>query len=536
MTRIPDTSAVDALSSPIVLPCGRRVPNRLVKAALEELLSLDRLPDARFNRLYRAWSEGGFGMILSGNVQVSPKHLGLPFDVAVPEELVDGSPYGSARRAAAAARFTAWASAMATDDRDTQPVRILQLNHPGRQSMRVGTGRALSFSSSDVPTLAPSAVRMTAGTGSVADLIARVVWEKPKAMDARDVDAVVEQFRTGARWARETGWDGVELHASHGYLLSQFLSPHTNRRTDEFGGTARKRLELLLRIADAIRLDHPLESGFVLGVKLNASDYIVRLGSFVDFDPSQLIASLFENGQKGGLSEDDALDNVRWISEHGGFDFIEISGGSYEAPQFLSTKASTLKREAFFAEFASRARGMLQELEEASRLPGPKPLILLTGGFRTRRGMHRALDDTATDLVGIGRPAAVDPGFARKLVDPTVPDEDATMPTYDPGAGGTILGTIFGWLTLVGPSLDVFYHTMHMHSVAFGRCERAGTSPVGDDDSHTVRPARLVPFSTLARRTYVDRAISPRAQLVALCVTVGLLSWCCLSLAGLSRR
>ncbi|GAA5967667.1 hypothetical protein JCM3765_005845 [Sporobolomyces pararoseus] len=482
------SSAVDALANSIDLPCGRQLPNRLVKAAMEELMSTDCLPNERFERLYRAWSDGGFGMIISGNVQVSKQHLGLPLDVAI-SEARSPSPESLDR-------FTSWAQSMQKKDTSSQPLKIMQLNHPGRQSMRVFTGRS-PFS----PALAPSVVPMTAGKGLMGRPVGSIVWGTPKEMSLEDIEEVIEQFRKGAKLAKETGWDGVQLHASHGYLLAQFLSPRTNLRTDTFGGTRKRRVELLFRIADVIRQDYPLESGFVLGVKLNASDYI-----------------------KGGLTEDDALENVKWIAEHGGFDFIEISGGSYEAPEFLSMKPSTSRREAFFADFSSRAYRLLNEELDTSTLPTPTPLILLTGGFNSRNGMHQALSSPVADLIGIGRPSAADPQFARKLLDSAIPDDDAKLPEYDTSQGTVILRWVFSWMTLFGPSLDVFYHNLLMHSIAFGR------EPQGDEVD-AVR-ARLSPFWTLARRNYLDPWISPTSQQVLVWSLVGVMSYSCLFQAG----
>lgn len=150
-----------------------------------------------------------------GNVQVAPKHLGLPFDVAVPKSLRTGSQ--------AMDRFTSWSASMEVEDPDSQPLRIMQLNHAGRQSMRIMTGRPLSS-----PSLAPSVVQMTAGNGYLGKLVGKVVWGTPKEMDQGDIDEVIEQFCRGARLAKEAGWDGVELHSSHGYLLAQFLSPQVS--------------------------------------------------------------------------------------------------------------------------------------------------------------------------------------------------------------------------------------------------------------------------------------------------------------------
>ena len=213
---------------------------------MEELLGLGELEEA----LYESWSTAGYGMIITGpspcsftrvvkaactweganahdriagNVQVSPDHLGLPFDIAVPnpDDVDPGSAAAAVRRG-----FSRWAKACKpTRQQDSTtgpppPLAIMQLNHPGRQSMRRFCGRPASE-----PALAPSAVPLVVGTHPLAHRLSGLLWGSPRAMTEGDIDRVVEQFVDGARLAHETGWDGVELHASHGYLLAQFMSP-----------------------------------------------------------------------------------------------------------------------------------------------------------------------------------------------------------------------------------------------------------------------------------------------------------------------
>lgn len=150
-----------------------------------------------------------------------------------------------------------------------------------------------------------------------------------------------------------------------------------------------------------------------------------------------------------------------------------------------------------------------QEMEE-SNVPSPRPLILLTGGFRTRTGMHQALTTPVADLIGVGRPAAADPYFARKLLDTSVRDDEAKLPNYDPSEGTTILRWFFKWLTLFGPSLDVFYHNLLMHSIAFGKDPALGENgnklkQTSNLDSHRSGPWYAETISTQAfRQSYND--------------------------------
>ncbi|BGP39868.1 hypothetical protein JCM10450v2_003840 [Rhodotorula kratochvilovae] len=409
MAGLTDKEQIACIAQPAQLPCGRILPNRLVKAAMEEMLPAD-LQEA----LYEVWAEGGWGMLISGNVQVSPAHLGTPFDLSVPP-----SPFPPSSLAA----FTRW-------------------------SMRLFCGRTPS-----VPSLAPSAVPLR-----IAGPLGTLLWGTPRSMTDVDIEEVVRQFVDGARLARDAGWDGVQIHASHGYLLATFMSPRVNRRTDAYGGTARKRLTLLFRIVDAIRAECPQASGFCLGVKLNCSDFV-----------------------KGGLTEQDALDNVKWIAEHGSIDFIEISGGSYESPEFMNRdssptapkRPSTLQREAFFDAFSNRARWLLSTLPP-STLPTPAPLILLTGGLRTRSGIARALSTSSksppsADLAGLARPAAADPFLPLTLLSPSVPASAARAPSYDPLRGVHWLRALFAWVAVAGPGLDVLYHTMALRVIALQR-------------------------------------------------------------------
>lgn len=164
-----------------------------------------------------------------------------------------------------------------------------------------------------------------------------------------------------------------------------------------------------------------------------------------------------------------------------------------------------------------------QEMEE-STLPSPRPLILLTGGFRTRTGMHQALTTPVADLIGVGRPAAADPYFARKLLDTSVRDDEAKLPNYDPSEGTTILRWFFKWLTLFGPSLDVFYHNLLMHSIAFGKDPALGEN---GKQAQTDVESRLAPFWTLVRRNYLDSSFPPILQRLVVWSVVGLVTLSC---------
>lgn len=331
------------LDAPLTLPCGQVLPNRLAKSALAEALAEpDGAPGGRLERLYARWAESGAGLLLTGNVMIDPAAMGEPGDVVVEDE----------RHLAALSRWAAVAKAGGA--------RVwMQINHPGRQS----------FSAAPV---APSAVPLKVGGGA---------FIAPRELTSAEVEAIVARFGRTAAVARAAGFDGVQLHAAHGYLVSQFLSPLTNLRTDAWGGDAERRRAFLLAVVAEIR--RAVGSGFPIGVKLNSADF-----------------------QKGGFAEEDALGVARALEE-AGVDLLEISGGTYERAAMMGAAApkdSTRRREAYFLDFAARVR-------EAIATP-----LMLTGGFRTRAGMAEALASGAIDVVGLGRPLARDAAFPRRLL------------------------------------------------------------------------------------------------------------------------
>jgi len=228
----------------------------------------------------------------------------------------------------------------------------------------------------------------------------------PKAMDLAEIDEAVANWKRGADVAAKAGFAGIQLHGAHGFLLSQFCSPHTNRRTDDYGGSPEGRMKLLKRLVTEIRAEHP--APFCLSVKLNSGDYM----------------------EKGGLSQDEALEQVRWLATCGMVDFVEISGGNAEqktsglhtsfAKKSLSVapkiKESTRIREAYFTDFA----------EKIVQIPEQKCHIQLSGGFRSRTGMADAIASGACDLVGLGRTAVLEPDIPKKLLlNKDLPDEEA---------------------------------------------------------------------------------------------------------------
>ncbi|KZT53104.1 FMN-linked oxidoreductase [Calocera cornea HHB12733] len=291
-----EMSSVDILRQPLKLPCGLVAPNRLVKAAMYEALTSfgGGPPNSLHFRLYETWSEGGWGVIITGNVFVDPRYQALGQDLIV----LPKAKWDEYRHLARCAK--------GPNPGPSAPLTLMQLNHAGRQSMRS------NFRPPWSPSLAPSAVPMDSEEGWLATMAYHTFYGVPKEMTLKDIDTVVQQFTESAVMAYETGFDGVEIHCAHGYLLSTFMSPRTNRRKDAYGGNTKGRTKIVLDIIASIRKAVP--PTFCVAVKLNCKDF-----------------------GKGGLNEDEALEQVRMIHQQGGVDIIEISGGTYEMAGKISS-------------------------------------------------------------------------------------------------------------------------------------------------------------------------------------------------------
>ncbi|KAL4938185.1 hypothetical protein BDV06DRAFT_60960 [Aspergillus oleicola] len=387
-----------SLNDSVKLPCGLVFPNRLVKAAMAEMLAgFQNTPNPSLINVYGQWAKGNWGAVLTGNVQVDINHLGTPFDPALNGTYT--SPETNPELLSAWRKYAEVSQAHGTPT-------LVQVCHPGRQSMRF-SGRKGLFAS----TLAPSAIPLDMGDGFIQRWLGWFVFPPPREMGQKDIDAVTRQFVDTARLMADAGFAGIELHGAHGYLIDQFLNPKSNTRTDAYGGTAAARAKFVLDIIAQIRAVVP--PTFAIGIKFNSADY-------------------------NSSSFEDTMTQIGLLAE-AGIDFLEISGGSYEDPKMLSLDTSTnaqenaqpgqpnptenggksartAAREAFFLEFAASVRARYPSLP-----------LMLTGGFRSRSGAQYALDQNACDLVGIGRPAAIDPYFPQKLLDEGVSEEESSM-------------------------------------------------------------------------------------------------------------
>lgn len=369
------------ISDPLVLPCGATLPNRLAKAAMTEgLATPDGCPTPQLCRLYGLWSDGGAGMLLSGNVQIDRDHLERPGNVILQN--------GHAENDSAVEAMKEWTEAATRNGNHFW----VQLSHAGRQVQK------------DVnPTpKAPSAVKLGLPGGK---------FGEPVPLATSEIQEIISSFATAAKTCQEAGFTGVQLHAAHGYLLSSFLNPRVNQRTDKYGGSLENRARILLDVVKKVR--DAVGPKFPISVKLNSADF-----------------------QKGGFRFEDSLQVVQWL-EKATVDLIEISGGNYEQgammnipgmeereEQNINVAPSTKAREAYFLDFA-------KAMQEVVTIP-----LMVTGGFRSKVAMDYALESGAADLIGIGRPMCVMTDAPKQLLDgkldvlPCYEDDRDLIPEY----------------------------------------------------------------------------------------------------------
>ncbi|MCH2157248.1 MAG: NADH:flavin oxidoreductase/NADH oxidase family protein [Oleiphilaceae bacterium] len=264
-------------------------------------------------------------------------------------------------------RFKSWAKASQEDGNHCW----VQLNHPGRQCPKLVNSTPLS----------PSDVHL--------EMLGN--FGKPKPMTEADIQDVIQRFARSAELCKEAGFKGIQIHSAHGYLLSQFLSPKVNKRQDQWGGSIENRARLLRAIIKAVR--EKVGAEYPIGVKLNSADF-----------------------QKDGFSFEECVQVAKWLGEDG-VDLLEISGGTYEQLSLMGVeptevRESTRKREAYFIEYAQRIR-------EAANIP-----LIVTGGFRSRSVMEKALADKELDVIGLARPLCTQVNCPRDLIESKIDSLD----------------------------------------------------------------------------------------------------------------
>jgi 2,4-dienoyl-CoA reductase-like NADH-dependent reductase (Old Yellow Enzyme family) len=364
---------------------------------------------AALQRLYTTWAHGGAAVLLSGNIMVDGRYLERAGNVVVED-------------ASGLAALRSWADAVHQNGSQLWA----QISHPGRQCPRLV----------NLTPLAPSAVQL--------DMIGN--FGKPREATETNIHDVIARFARTAGLLKDAGFDGVQIHAAHGYLLSQFLSPRTNLRTDGWGGSLEQRARLLLAVVAAVRKQ--VGNSYPIAVKLNSSDFV-----------------------KGGFTLDDCVRVVQWLSG-AGVDLLEISGGTYEQLEFFKghdaseIRDSTLQREAMFLEYA-------KSIKKVATMP-----IMVTGGFRTLAGMEAALQGGHTDMIGLARPFCLDPDLpqrmmAGKLSELPVPEDKLVLGKgyWGPNSTSSAMRTLnnlaqAGW----------YYH--QIEQLGAGRPPQPGLSPL----------------------------------------------------------
>ncbi|KAH7087379.1 hypothetical protein FB567DRAFT_344677 [Paraphoma chrysanthemicola] len=348
---------VSPLGKPLNFEFAKKTAqNRFLKGAMTERLSswdpknleARGIPSKNLINVYRRWGEGEFGVILTGNLMIEYDHLEAAGNPIIPR----GAPYEGER-------FEAFKE-LATQSKKHGSLIVGQVSHPGRQV--ASNIQKHPISASDVQ-LEGNVMGMT--------------FEKPRAATDEDIKNIIEGFAHAAEYLEKAGYDGIQLHGAHGYLLAQFLSPSTNRRTDKYGGSLENRARIITEIGQEIR--KRTSSGFVLGIKLNSVEF-----------------------QEKGFDTQEAATLCKLLEDNT-FDFVELSGGTYEKLAFGHQRESTKKREAFFLEFAEKITPSLT-----------KTRTYITGGLKSASAMVDALQ--TVDGVGLARPVCLEPELPRQII------------------------------------------------------------------------------------------------------------------------
>ncbi|KAF2141925.1 uncharacterized protein K452DRAFT_249626 [Aplosporella prunicola CBS 121167] len=358
---------------------GRTAMNRFLKAPMTERLSSwdpkvkenRGIPSKELINLYRRWGEGGIGVIVTGNTFCEWDDIEAMGNPIIPTE----APFEGER-------FEAFKE-MNLAGKKHGSIMLTQVSHAGRQVWDAIQPNPISASD----------VRLE-------KTVMGMNFAKPRPATQEDINRVIEGFAHAAEYVEKAGGDGIQVHGAHGYLLAQFLNPETNKRTDQYGGPIENRARIITEIAKAVR--KRTQPGFVMSIKLNSTEFQDK--EFQAAEAKKLCAILEEHE----------------------FDFVEISGGSYEDLGFLHNKRdSTKKREAYFFEFAEIMAPNLK-----------KTKAYLVGGLRTVGAMVKVLN--TVDGVALGRPTCQEPRICKDIIEGKV--KGAIVQKID--AGDYLMNTV----------------------------------------------------------------------------------------------
>lgn len=329
--------------SPLTLPNGAVMSNRICKAAMEEnMAEYGQVPGQALINLYQRWADGGPGLILTGNVMVAPDAMTGPGGVYLGKGVLDDPKLRPI--------FENWAKA----GKSGGSQMFMQISHPGRQVYGTMGTEVVSASDTKLDMEGPAAK----------------MFKAARALTETEIKTMIERYADTAQAAQAAGFDGVQVHAAHGYLVAQFLSPLSNLRDDDWGGSLESRARFLLEIVRAVRAR--TGSDFGVAVKLNSADF-----------------------QRGGFDVEDAKQVVTWLNDEA-VDFVELSGGNYESAAMAGLPAegelsSTLSRELYFIDFA-------KDISAAAKMP-----LMVTGGVTKLETAAAALETGGVDIIGIAR-------------------------------------------------------------------------------------------------------------------------------------
>ena len=351
------------LNTPFTLPNGTVLKNRIAKSAMSEnLATKDHAPSKEIIRAYKRWGEGGLGLNITGNVMVDSRALNAPGNVVIED-----------RKHLELLKL--WTSTVLEN---SDGHLWTQINHSGRQSTP-GISKEI---------IAPSAVPLNIKGGSM-------LFKPPREMTEDEIFEQIVRYANTAEISKEAGLTGVQIHGAHGYLVSQFLSPITNKRKDKWGGSLENRARFVVEIYNEMR--RRVGADFPIGIKINSADF-----------------------QRGGFTEEESMEVVSILSSLN-IDLIEISGGTYEKAAMMGAakKKSTREREAYFLDYVEKVR-------KKTKTP-----LMLTGGFRTVSGMEEALQEGHLDIIGLARPFSMYPDLANRIFSGEL--EDVHVPSAKTG-------------------------------------------------------------------------------------------------------
>jgi len=409
------------LQQELLLPCGVKLKNRIAKSAMSENMSPKHHgPTKTLIHAYKRWADGGAGLLLTGNIMIDQNAIAEPGNVLVEDKYKF-------------ALLQQWASAVTA----TGSHLWGQINHPGRQ--------AIGAINKEV--VAPSAIK-TKVKGM------NMLFKQPKILTEPQIWDIIERFGKTAVILKEAGFSGIQIHGAHGYLISQFLSPLTNNREDQWGGSLENRARFVKEVYRNIR--KKVGASFPIGIKLNSADF-----------------------QRGGFTEEESME-VAQLLDAEGIDLIEVSGGTYERPAMTGAylKESTKEREAYFLDYVKKVRKLL------------KTPLMLTGGFRTVAIMEQAVAQGELDVVGLARPFTLFPDLPNKIFEGSLTRLDIPVPKI----GLKMLDkTGFG---------EVKWYEIHIHRLGKGKKPNPNLSAysvIGHNLSMTLKKLFFgLPFSKRA--------------------------------------